>query len=209
MTSTSDVPASSIHTSASDSSAATPVSPSTPPPSRKPTFQEVMIVAILLILVINTGLFAYIYMKSKTPAATPTPAPAPIAVKVTMTPKPTPTPYPLPQGKRSWDLSYGKEAKGPKILKVTVDPFDPKIGAKQTYTVAIQHTLPITIAELALNTDNKVATYSMQRISGTDTDGVWNVTVTTDDTHFYTYYPYFTVKSAQDKFQGGLTFRAY
>lgn len=190
---------------------ATNGSKSSSSPSRKNLTR--MVLAILLVgsVVINGGLYLYYkQLEAKNqngfgnialvPSVTNTPTPSP---------SPTPTPYPLPQGKQVYRLSHGKSVTGPKMTEVTVDPFDPKIGEKQTYTVKINHTSPVISATLELQTDNNIKTYNLDRIDGTPTSGTWQVTITTDDVHFYKYYAQFDLKSATDEYKGGLTFRAY
>lgn len=162
----------------------------------------------IVFLLANIGLFAYLQIVSnaqnKKIALRPTPAPSP-----SPTPTPTPTPYPLPQGRQSFFVSYGNGTTGPKATQVTIDPYDPKIGQSQTFTVAVSDTNPITSVDLALITDNKVASYTLTRVSGTEIKGNWEVKITTDDTHFYHYSPSFVVKSANGENHADLTLRAY
>jgi hypothetical protein len=186
--------------------------PSSPFPARKSTcsrlFRYIIPAVAIIFLFVNVGLFGYLKIvtnqQNRKIAMQPTPTPSP-----SPTPTPTPTPYPLPQGKKSFLFSYTSGAKGPQLEKVTIDPYDPKIGQSQTYTVVASDTSPVVSVELALHTDNKVASYPLARISGTETKGTWQVKITTDDTHLYQYYPYFVVKSTADEFHGGLTLRAY
>lgn len=180
-----------------------------PAPQKRMGFLTCILVTIALFFILaNVVVFLYLQWKTKllTKEANRVPTPTPT---VTHTPTPTPTPYPLPQGKQSFQLNYGKTATGPKLKSVTVDPYDPKVGAPQTYTVAASHTTPIIGVSLTLTTDNKIATYSMERTKGSDTDGTWEAQITTNDTHLYTYYTLFSIKSASETFEGGLTLRAY
>ncbi len=180
----------------------------TPPVKREKTFMYSLMVIALFFVLANVVVFLYLQWKTKAliEEANRIPTPTPT---VTLTPTPTPTPYPLPQGKQSFQLNYGKTATGPRLKSVTIDSFDPKIGAPQTYTITASYAQPITSVSLILATDTKTATYSMERISGSDTDGTWETTITTDDTHFYQYYAKFLIKSTIESFEGGLTFRAY
>jgi hypothetical protein len=180
--------------------------PTAQPPKHK--YSKYLLPAfVLVIILINAVLFFAVQQLTRSNRVTDT-APTPMPT-FTPTPTPTPTPYPLPQGKRSFKLNYGKDATGPKIEDITVDPFDPKVGENQTYTVSVSHSSPVKSIDLSLTTDHRVATYSLQLISGNETRGKWQVLVTTDDTHLYEYYPYFIVKSDVDEFKGGLTLRAY
>ena len=185
---------------------------SPPIPQGKPKcsrlFRYIIPAIAVLFLIANVGLFGYLklitYQQNKKPAMIPTPTPTPFP-----TPTPTPTPYPLPQGKQSFFVSYGNGTTGPKASQVTIDPYDPKIGQPQTFTIAVYDTSPITSVNLALITDNKVASYSLTRVSGTDTKGNWQVKITTDDTHLYHYSPSFVIKSANGENHADLTLRAY
>lgn len=175
-----------------------------PPPKKKhPYFLPI---AVAVVILINAVLFFTVQQLTKTKPTDVVPTPVPT---FTPTPTLTPTPYPLPQGKRSFKLNYAKDASGPKIENITIDPFDPKVGENQTYSVSVSHAAPVKTVDLSLMTDHKIATYSLQLVQGSETKGTWEVMVTTDDTHLYEYYPYFIVKSDIDEFKGGLTLRAY
>jgi len=160
----------------------------------------------VLFLFANIGLFAYLQFITKQQNPTLVSKEAPF---LSPTPTPTPTPYPLPQGKKSFSFSYGKGSTGPKFEKVSVDPYDPKIGQPQTFSIVAYDTSPVFSVDLALYTDNKVASYSLTRVSGTETKGTWQVELTTDDTHYYHYNPSFIVKSANGENHADMTLRAY
>ena len=183
-------------------------SPSPRKPSCSRLFRYIIPAIALLFLIVNVGLFAYLRFatspqaKKLTALPSPTPSPSP-------TPTPTPTPYPLPQGKQSFLVSYGNGTTGPKASRVTIDPYDPKVGQPQIFTIAVSDTSPITSVDLALITDNKVTSYSLTRVSGTETKGNWEVKITTDDTHLYHYSPSFVIKSANGESHADLTLRAY
>ncbi|KKR03382.1 MAG: hypothetical protein UT26_C0002G0017 [Microgenomates group bacterium GW2011_GWC1_39_12] len=133
------------------------------------------IVTLLVIIALISG---GIYLSSRRKAPTKT---------TTSIVKPTPKPYPLPQGPQTYPFSYGSAVTGPKPSEVLINPYDPKKDEKQTFTVKAKYDKPITYAAIDLETDHGVKTYPMQRISGIDTDGVWEVTITTIDTHDYIY----------------------
>jgi hypothetical protein len=122
-------------------------------------------------------------------------------------PTPSPTPRPIAQGVQIYNMSHGPLMTGPKISEVKIDPFDPKMGQKQTVTVQIKHGSPITSVKARLDSDNKKTEYVFNKIEGSDTDGTWQGSWDTTDTHDYTYYLYFDLQSATGEFKGGLTFR--
>ena len=126
--------------------------------------------------------------------------------------KPTPTPYPLPQGPQTYPFSYGSAITGPKPDEVTINPYDPKKGEQQTFTVKIKYSKPITYGAIQLTTDTKkTKVYPMTLTSGTTTDGVWSATITTDDTHDYIYNVGLDFQSSTEKtsIMPELTLRAY
>lgn len=114
---------------------------------------------------------------------------------------------PLPSGKQTYYLSHGKKVIGPKMTEVTVDPLDPEVGQKQTFTVKIKHSYQILQVRLTLETDHGKKSYTLSLIEGTDKDGVWQGSWETGDTHDQNYYAFFELVSVKDTYQGGLTFR--
>lgn len=185
--------------------------PSRPSATKKSNFVDRIlspsgIVALLVIMIIVSG-GIYLYPRRTTFIKN-------IANfgKVKPTVKPTPTPYPLPQGSQTYPFGYGSDIQGPKPSEVTINPYDPKKGEKQTFTVKIKHDKPITYAAIILETDNKVKTYPLTRTQGTDTEGsIWETTITTDDTHFYVYNVGLDFQSGTEKttIMPKLTLRAY
>ena len=187
--------------------------PPVPPPKRASTFLRYVIPTIAVIfLLANVGLFIYLQINLHQNAQNQQLAvikPTPVAAQTAPKPTPSPTPYPLPQGPETFVGSYGPGSKGPKIMTITIDPYDPKIGESQTYTVDVADSQPITSVELALTTDNKTMGYAMQKTNDTATGSTWKVKITTNDTHLYHYYPSFTAKTTIDQASSGLTLRAY
>lgn len=188
--------------------------PPVPPPKRASTFLRYVIPTIAVIfLLANVGLFIYLQINLHQNAQNQQLAvikPTPVAAQTAPKPTPSPTPYPLPQGKEAFGLSWGPGTKGPRVITVTIDPYDPKIGESQTYIAEVSYTQPVKSVELTLSTDKKTAGYPMQKIADTAAGSTWSVKITTDDTHFYTYAPSFTAKTATEQsFPAGLTLRAY
>jgi hypothetical protein len=129
-----------------------------------------------------------------------------------ITAKPTPTPYPLPQEAQTYPFGYGSAIKGPKPSQITISPYDPKKGVKQTFTVKIKYEKPITYAAITLGTDTKEQTYNLSRISGTEPgESTWETTIVTDDTHYYKYTVAIDFRSGEEKTSiiPKLTLRAY
>ncbi|MCL4354509.1 hypothetical protein M1349_03500 [Patescibacteria group bacterium] len=110
------------------------------------------------------------------------------------TPIPTPTPRPIAKGPQTYTVSSGQN---PLISEVWVNEFDPKKGQEQIYKVKIKDKkgASITSIELNLTTDHEAKTYPFKLISGTETEGEWQVSVVTNDSHDYVYLPYITAKN--------------
>ena len=120
---------------------------------------------------------------------------------------PSPKPRPLTQGKETYTFSPGPLAIGPKISEFALDPMDPKKGQKQTISVKMNYTGPITSVTAKLDTDTKKTDLTFTRTDGTDLIGTWQTTRTEDDTHDYTYYLNFTLVGTPDTYNGGFAFR--
>ncbi|MCL4354363.1 hypothetical protein M1349_02720 [Patescibacteria group bacterium] len=111
------------------------------------------------------------------------------------TPIPTPTPRPIAKGPQTYTVSSGQN---PLISEVWVNEFDPKKGQEQIYKVKIKDKkgASITSIELNLTTDHGAKIYPFKLISGTVTEGEWQVFVITNDSHDYVYLPYITAKNS-------------
>lgn len=194
--------------------------PTTPLPSPGHPPTTILIIFFILLAVIATGLGIYAVLRLSGKKETGNDrgrvftrmqvSPTPLGMTaLTFTPAPTrrPTPLPIPYEKQVAKWSHGEDVKGPKPVEVIIDPFDPKIGEKQTYTVKIMYDIPVTSAILILNTDTKNTRYPLKLIDGTLTQGTWQSTITTEDTHDYVYYPVFELKSSRDTFKSGLSIR--
>ena len=184
------------------------VPPPTPPaPSPKKNRKITWLLVFFAVLAIsNIWLFAankkFDFGLGKTkPPPTPTPT-------ITPTPRPTPTPYPLPTGPQTYRVGHGKDVKGPKMTEVTFDPFDPKVGGKQTITVKAAHTSPIKRVAITLETDNgQTVLYPLTLIEGTETNGTWQGSWTTEQKHDYVYNAHLELVADDNTFKGTLTLR--
>lgn len=116
-------------------------------------------------------------------------------------------PLPLAQGPRTFRMSHGKAMTGPKIGTVKVSALDPGMNGLQNVEVTISHDSPITSVMANVKTDNKITSYSLRRVSGTDMDGVWVGEWNITDTYENRYAIQFDIKSKTTSFVGGLTLR--
>jgi len=106
-------------------------------------------------------------------------------------------------------MSHGKAVQGPKPSQIVINPYDPKIGAKQTITIDVKYETAIASGSITMETDEKTKKYALKKISGTNTQGVWETTITTDDTHDYIYNVAIEFVGADKQiFHGKLTLRA-
>jgi len=124
------------------------------------------------------------------------------------TPSPTPRPMKtIPGGSQEFLYSHGKDVKGPKIGKATINPLDPKQGDTQTLTVTITHDSPVTMALVTLFTDNAKTPHELKLKNGTTTNGTWEGSWKMTDTYDYTYGFDFTLKSATGEYRGATVIR--
>jgi hypothetical protein len=124
-----------------------------------------------------------------TPKATPTPTP----------PTPTPTPAPLPSGPQKYSVNSANVIK---VSELYISALDTKIGDSQTMSLTIQDPKgAVNYVSLKLITDKKSESHVLSLKSGTGSNGIWEGTWTTDDTHDYTYQAQITIKG-----QAGNTF---
>jgi len=155
---------------------------------------------ILVSLVVVLGVLLSVYfLGKKTPSSKPNPLiikDTPLAssnqIKPTLTlaptATPTPSPKPIPHGTTDFFVSVGKEVKGPRMGKGTIDPYDPEAGDKQRLTIAVSDTVPVTKVVATLKTDKKTSKpYELLPGSGTSMNSNWTGEWTIDDTYLYTY----------------------
>lgn len=160
------------------------------------------------IIIINIALFIYIQLQRSRPDNVKTAVPKNVLPEISQSP--TPTPYPLPQGKQVYRISTGANTKGPKVKEISVNPYDPKLGVDQIYSVKVTSEIPVTAMVMDLKTDSKSTTYDLRLQTGTPTDGTWEVIIPTDDTHNYLYSPTIRTTDATGNSRNTtLTFRAY
>ncbi len=103
-----------------------------------------------------------------------------------VTSNPTPTIIPLPHSKKQFSVSGGIKP-GPRFSRGFLDPYGPIIGDNQIININSSYQNAINLVQANLESDNKSRTITLERISGTDTDGVWQGIWKTDDTTFRKY----------------------
>lgn len=99
---------------------------------------------------------------------------------------PSTTPMPIVKGIETYSISQGK-TQGPLMSKVTINPNDPEVGAKQDFSILVTHNLPITAVKVTLKTDNDTKNYNLSLASGTTTDGQWSGSWNITDTYLHKY----------------------
>lgn len=119
------------------------------------------------------------------PAPSPSPTSSPTA-SPTASPISSPSPSPPPGGYYQGDLTvFVSTPNNPQMMKVTISPFDPVLGATQTISLSVRDTsgTPIISVLLTVLTDNRSNNYQMSLQSGSNTNGVWATSFTVTDTH--------------------------
>jgi hypothetical protein len=91
---------------------------------------------------------------------------------------------PIKQGEEIYNISQGK-TNGPKITKAVINPHDPENGTTQTVSISTSHTKPITSVIVSVFSDNMITPHNLTLSSGTNQDGIWSGSWTTDDTHLH------------------------
>lgn len=158
-------------------------------------FKKIFILAGIGVVVILIGLLVFKgFSRPKQGETVKKSVPTPV-------PTPTPTPKPIPHGKQTFSVSSGKKT-GPQFLKGAIDPYDPSMGSRQTFSVSVIGTKPVTTVSLTLVTDTKSRTIAMKSNDGTYS-GSWIV----DDTYFYTYLATFTANDGTEENKVELTLR--
>lgn len=156
-------------------------------------------ILVLLGIMSVLGISSYLFIRYQSPHTKTA------VVKPTESP-----PYPLAQGKQTYTFSHGKDVKGPLPRTVVIDPYDPKLNESQTISIHITHTDPVIEASIVLESDHaKTPPHPLTRVSGSDTDGIWETTHTITDTHDHVYNLWIDIKSRTSSFYNKLTFRAY
>ncbi len=174
-----------------------------------PKFGSFIPAIAIVVFIFNVALFAYIQYKSnvKPPIVKDTPI---ALASPTVTPTSTPTPYPLPQGEQIFYGSTSADAKGPKLTQVKINPYDPTIGIDQKYTIKASNENAIKSVTLDLVTDSKKTSHIFKQIESEGINSTWEVTIPTNDTHFYIYSPTIIITDSTGqpkKFE--MTLRAY
>jgi hypothetical protein len=102
---------------------------------------------------------------------------------------PTLTPVPLLHGKQGFVVSVGRGSLGPKLGRGFIDPMDPQIGEKQTFTIEVNDQTQVKKVVASLVTDNKTSPeYELKQIDGTpNKKGNWQGSWTIDDSYLHKY----------------------
>ena len=98
-----------------------------------------------------------------------------------------PVPGPLHIGNETYLVSSGAGSVGPNIQSVILEPLDPKKGEVQIIKVKVGSNDTMKTVSVTVNTDYDVKTYNASLKEGTKINGIWEVLVTSSDTHDYIY----------------------
>lgn len=123
------------------------------------------------------------------------------SVKPTVAPTPKPTPAPLKPDnglKGTYQVGMGSHD-GPTVSQVIFDPLDVKKGQTLNLSVRTSFTSSINSVTAVLTADNSTQNITFSLSSGTNLDGVWNGSVTLNDSVDYKYILTITSKSSNGK----------
>lgn len=114
----------------------------------------------------------------------------------------------LPEGSHTFTFSHGDKVVGPKPQSLTIDPLTPSPDQKQTLTVTLSGTTPVTQATVYMTTDTKTEVkHVLTRISGSSTEGVWQGSWSIKDTTDTKYALRFYFKNANGIYNNTMRFR--
>jgi hypothetical protein len=122
---------------------------------------------------------------------------APSPTIVSKLPTPTINPIPLPQGKTYFRASTGDKTRTATLTEITFDPLDVKVGEKQVIDVGVSSKSKIKSVKIKIESDRQKTEISLTRISGSDSEGVWQGTLINKDSHKDIYNFIFTIENEQ------------
>jgi LysM repeat protein len=140
---------------------------------------------------------------------------APPEEEVPPSPPPPPPPPPPPAGPPSCQGQYPSGVQTysvatktiPKIYQIVVDPLNVNYLASQTVSVSISDTNPITQVSGQAITDTKTVNFTLNLISGSQTDGVWQGSWVLQDSICQNYQIAITATSQSGTSKVTLTFK--
>lgn len=109
--------------------------------------------------------------------------------KLPPAPTPTPTPTPIPfkvKGSMKFTIQTGN-TDGPKMTKCTIDPLDFSSSPKQTFSVEVNHSKPVTSVTAVLLSDTTQKNIPLKIATGSATSGTWSGSWNVEDTAWYRY----------------------
>ncbi len=163
---------------------------------------DVIVLGFLFAIFLSLLSF-YLYRKYQFTKTNPS---NPSAVVVTPLP-PSPTPRAIPHGKKGFTVGQADKTV-PQFGRGFIDPYDPSIGAKQTLTIRVKHSTPVTKVTAVLQTDHETSKpYELHLQSGTQTDGEWSGVWSVNSPYSYTYVLVLTATSELKSAQVTITLR--
>lgn len=136
----------------------------------------------------------------------PTPTPAIVAVE------PTPSEprllTKLPKGTQTYTFSHGDKVTGPKPSTVTMDPLSTTLNEKQSITITISDSSPVTSASVFLTTDTKKdVEHVLSKKTTQDKKDVWTGSWTVEDTNDQRYEARLYITNATGVYDNTMRFR--
>lgn len=114
----------------------------------------------------------------------------------------------LPQGSQTYTFSHGDKVKGPKPATVTLDPLSTTLNQKQSITITVTESSPVTKASVFLTTDTKKEVeHVLTKKNTTDKKDTWTGSWTVDDTIDQRYEARLYITSSDGVYDNTMRFR--
>lgn len=100
---------------------------------------------------------------------------------------PTRVPNPIPHGKIPFSVSSGEKT-GPQFGTGFIDPYDPKEGQMQTFSLRVKDDKGVNSVEITMSLDGGVkTTFSLRLVEGTKNAGRWEGSWQVKGSYLYMY----------------------
>lgn len=120
---------------------------------------------------------------------------------------PAEAPRALPQGRQVYSVMSG--GSGPKITQIVINPFDPKIGERQTMEMTVLYKEPLARAAVVMKSDGGEAAYVFSQAGGGESgeERLYRASWETRDTHERVYAAVVTTEAGGTSSSVELTLR--
>lgn len=113
----------------------------------------------------------------------------------------------LPKGTQTYTFSHGDKVTGPKPSTVTLNPLSTTLNEKQSITITVTESSPVTSASVFLTTDTKKDVEHVLTKSTTTKKDVWTGSWSVDDTSDQRYEARLYITSSDGVYNNTMRFR--